>query len=61
VRPLECLAVLCLEGSIQMRFKIIASTLAVALLTVGAYGGEDDNGKKGQKTRKMATKPATGA
>jgi len=38
-----------------MRFKIIASILAVALLTVGAYGGEDDNQKKRQKTRKMAT------
>jgi len=37
-----------------MRFKIIASILAVALLTVGAYGGEDDNEKKRQKTRKMA-------
>ena len=37
-----------------MRFKIIASTLAVALWTVGAYGGEDDNEKKRQKTRKMA-------
>ena len=37
-----------------MRFKIIASTLAVALLTVGAYGAEDDNEKKRQKTRKMA-------
>jgi lipid-binding SYLF domain-containing protein len=37
-----------------MRFKIIASILAVALLTVGAYGGEDDNKKKRQKTRKMA-------
>ena len=37
-----------------MRFKIIASILAVALLTVGAYGGEDDNEKKREKTRKMA-------
>jgi lipid-binding SYLF domain-containing protein len=37
-----------------MRFKIIASILAVALLTAGAYGGEDDNEKKRQKTRKMA-------
>ena len=37
-----------------MRFKIIASILAVALLTVGTYGGEDDNEKKRQKTRKMA-------
>ena len=37
-----------------MKFKMIASILAVALLTVGAYGGEDDNEKKRQKTRKMA-------
>jgi lipid-binding SYLF domain-containing protein len=37
-----------------MRFKIIAAILAVALLTVGAYGGEDDNEKKREKTRKMA-------
>jgi lipid-binding SYLF domain-containing protein len=37
-----------------MRFKIIASILAAALLTVGAYGGEDDNEKKREKTRKMA-------
>jgi len=37
-----------------MRFKIIASILAVALLTVGAYGGEDDTEKKREKTRKMA-------
>jgi lipid-binding SYLF domain-containing protein len=37
-----------------MRFKIIASILAVTLLTVAAYGGEDDNEKKRQKTRKMA-------
>jgi lipid-binding SYLF domain-containing protein len=38
----------------RFRFKIIASILAVALLTVCAYGGEDDNEKKRQKTRKMA-------
>ena len=37
-----------------MKFKMIASILAVALLTVCAYGGEDDNEKKRQKTRKMA-------
>ena len=31
-----------------MRFKLIAYMLAVALLSVVAHGGEDDNQKKGR-------------
>ena len=38
-----------------MRFKVIAGLLAVALLSAVAYGGEDDNEKKREKSRKMAT------
>jgi hypothetical protein len=37
-----------------MKFKMIASILAVVLLSAVAYGGEDDNEKKREKTRKMA-------
>jgi lipid-binding SYLF domain-containing protein len=37
-----------------MKLKMIASILAVVLLSLGAYGGEDDKEKKRQKTRKMA-------
>jgi len=37
-----------------MKFKMIASILAVVLLSAVAYGGEDDNEKKRQKTRKMS-------
>ena len=37
-----------------MKFKMIASILAVVLLSAVAYGGEDDNEKKRQKTREMA-------
>src|SRR5262245_43775681 len=37
-----------------MRFKVIACMLAVALLSAVAYGGEDDNEKKREKSRKMA-------
>jgi len=37
-----------------MRFKVIAWMLAVALLSAVAYGGEDDNEKKREKSRKMA-------
>ncbi len=40
-----------------MRFKIIASILAVALLTVGAYGGEDDNEKKERKPARWQPRP----
>lgn len=37
-----------------MRSKIIASVLTLAFLCACAYGGEDDNEKKREKTRKMA-------
>ncbi len=37
-----------------MKSKMIASILAVVLLSAGAYGGADDNEEKRQKTRKMA-------
>jgi lipid-binding SYLF domain-containing protein len=37
-----------------MRFKVIACMLAAALLSAVAYGGEDDNEKKREKSRKMA-------
>jgi len=37
-----------------MRFKVIACMLAMALLPAIAYGGEDDNEKKREKSRKMA-------
>ena len=39
-----------------MRLKIIASILIVTLLSAGAYGAEDDNEKKREKTRQMAAK-----
>jgi len=32
-----------------MKFKMIASILAVVLLSAGAYGGEDDKEKKNRK------------
>jgi lipid-binding SYLF domain-containing protein len=38
-----------------MRFKVIACILTVALLSGVAYGAEDDNEKKREKSRKMAT------
>lgn len=38
-----------------MKFKTIAGVLALALLSAAAYGGEDDNEKKREKSRKMAT------
>jgi len=37
-----------------MRFERIAAILAAVLLSMSAYGGEDDNENKCQKTRKMA-------
>jgi len=37
-----------------MKFKIIASVLALSLLSMSVYGGQDDNEKKREKTRKMA-------
>lgn len=39
-----------------MRFRIIASMLTLVLLSAGAYGGDDDNEKKREKTRQMAAK-----
>src|SRR5215468_7264596 len=39
-----------------MRFKIIASMLTLVLFFAVAYGGEDENEKKREKTRQMATK-----
>jgi len=39
-----------------MRFKIIASMLTLVLFSAVAYGGEDENEKKREKTRQMATK-----
>ena len=38
-----------------MKFKVITCMLVVALLSAVAYGGEDDNEKKREKSRKMAT------
>jgi lipid-binding SYLF domain-containing protein len=38
-----------------MRFKVIACMLAVALLSAFAYSADDDNEKKREKSRKMAT------
>jgi len=38
-----------------MRFKMIPCILAVALLSAFTYGAEDDNDKKREKSRKMAT------
>ena len=37
-----------------MRLKMIASILAVALLSASAVGANDDNEKKREKSRKMA-------
>lgn len=37
-----------------MRFRMIATILAVVLLSAAAYGDEADNEKKRQKSRKMA-------
>ena len=38
-----------------MRFKVIACILTVALFSAVAHGAEDDNEKKREKSRKMAT------
>jgi hypothetical protein len=38
-----------LGGKLLMRFKVIACVLAVALLSVVAYGGENYNEKKREK------------
>ena len=37
-----------------MKFKMIAGILAVALLSAIAFGADDDNEKKREKSRKMA-------
>ena len=37
-----------------MRFKIVASILAIALLSTATVSAKDDNDKKREKTRKMA-------
>jgi hypothetical protein len=38
-----------------MRSKVMAFMLAVAMASAVAYGGDDDNEKKREKSRKMAS------